>query len=383
MSSLSQWRTQSLFDLLNEDARFTVRLIIYPYPSFGAEQVKTSAEAIRQYCQSRRLPFLDLTMSQSPGRDLREGLNPDLLFYPQPYNFLFNNDLDAVHFEDKLIGYIPYAIHTFREPKMFRNILSNIAWRMFFMCEDNVADAKKFLYNGARNVRIVGEPVSDLFAGPAENNPWKPQERQKKKIIWAPHFTIAEGTWLRRDSFSWLSKLMLGMAQKYREQIQIAFKPHPRLFTELQKHPEWGTERANEYYQKWATGENTQLETGAYVDLFKTSDAMIHDSGSFSVEYLFTGKPALFTTQNLEAATKNQNEIGRDAVMAHYQGASESDVCTFIEDVVLGGNDPMKARRDAYYDKYLRPPGGRPVAENIYHEILSGLHLMNKQCPNH
>ena len=100
---------------------------------------------------------------------------------------------------------------------------------------------------------------------------------------------------------------------------------------------------------------------------------MIHDCGSFSVEYLFTRKPVLFTTQDLAAVTKNQNDIGREAVFSHYQGATKEDICSFVEDVVLGGSDPMKAQREAYYDKYLRPPGGRSVAENIYREILTGL----------
>ena len=378
VSSLSQWRSQSLFDLLNEDPRFTVRIIIYPYPSFGEEQVRSSAEVLRDYCQNRNIPFVDLATSQTPGKDLRETLNPDIIFYPQPYNFLYDNDLDAVHFEDKLIGYIPYAVHTYREPKMYHNFLSNMAWRMFFMCEDNVADARKVLYNGARNIRIVGESVSDSFSRPLTNNPWKPQKKQKKKIIWAPHFTIAEGTWIHRDSFSWLSSLMLELAQEYQDRVQFAFKPHPRLYTELQKHPDWGTARAKAYYNRWAEGENTQLETGSYIDLFKASDAMIHDCGSFSVEYLFTRKPVLFTTQDLAAVTKNQNDIGREAVFSHYQGATKEDICSFVEDVVLGGSDPMKAQREAYYDKYLRPPGGRSVAENIYREILTGLRFNEK-----
>ena len=43
--------------------------------------------------------------------------------------------------------------------------------------------------------------------------------------------------------------------------------------------------------------------------------------------------------------------------------------------MVLGGNDPMKAERAAFVDKYLRAPGRHSAAEAIYQEILAGLQL--------
>ena len=376
VSSLPQWRSQPLFDLLFSDPRFAVSLVLYPFPSFGSEQVKKSVESLCSYCNARNIPYLDLSDSPAPGTRLRNIINPDIIFYPQPYNFLFGNDLDAAHFKDKLLCYIPYAIHTFREPIVFQNILSYLAWRMFFMTEDNKKEAGKVLYNHARNFRIVGDSISDLFSAETEKDPWKQQEKRKKRVIWAPHFTIDQGTWLHRDSFTWLSELMIEISVKYQDSIQFAFKPHPRLFTELQKHPDWGTEKALAYYQRWSEGTNTQLETGPYVDLFKTSNAMIHDSGSFSVEYHFTGNPVLFTSPDVDAATHNMNDLGRDAVLAHYHGCSEKNIRAFIEEVVLGGKDPMRETREYYYNKYLRPPGGRSVAENIYQEILSGLHFV-------
>ena len=45
----------------------------------------------------------------------------------------------------------------------------------------------------------------------------------------------------------------------------------------------------------------------------------------------------------------------------------------FLENVVLGGNDPMKEQRLAFYNQYLLPPGGKSVAENIYQEIVDSI----------
>jgi CDP-glycerol glycerophosphotransferase (TagB/SpsB family) len=98
-----------------------------------------------------------------------------------------------------------------------------------------------------------------------------------------------------------MAELMLELAQAYKDRIQIAFKPHPSLITQLYQHPDWGKERADDYYARWQQMENTQLETGGYVDLFMTSDAMIHDSGSFVVEYLYANRPVMFVSINLQS----------------------------------------------------------------------------------
>ena len=373
VSSLPMWRFQNLYDLIRKDSRFQIELAIYPFPSFSPAQRDTAVLELRNYFSSRGMPFVDLSGEASPGRVLREKANPDIIFYPQPYNNLFGNDLDCRYFEDCLISYIPYAMLTAKESWAYRTHLNNIAWRLFYPWQARKAEAEAVLYNRGKNIRITGEVMSDIFAASAENAVWKKQESDKKRIIWAPHFTIYDSTMLHRDSFTWLSKVMWDVAEKYRDAIQFAFKPHPRLLSELHRHPDWGQDKADSYYRQWAEGTNTQLETGSYIDLFKGSDAMIHDCGSFSVEYHFTGKPVLFTARDLKAAVANQNELGRGGILAHYQGSSEADIINFIEDVVLDGKDPMEEERLAFREQFLRPPGGRSVAQNIYNEILSGI----------
>ena len=100
---------------------------------------------------------------------------------------------------------------------------------------------------------------------------------------------------------------------------------------------------------------------------------MIHDSSSFTVEYHFTGKPVLFTATDLTPVTSILNDFGKAAVYAHYQAKNTEGILAFLENVVLGGNDPMKEQRLAFYNQYLLPPGGKSVAENIYQEIVDSI----------
>ena len=81
---------------------------------------------------------------------------------------------------------------------------------------------------------------------------------------------------------------MLSFTEKYKDKIQIAFKPHPNLKT-VNKSSKSGKPN-DDYYDKWNSLDNGQLEEGDYFDLFLQSDAMIHDSVSFLSEYLYTMK---------------------------------------------------------------------------------------------
>jgi hypothetical protein len=41
----------------------------------------------------------------------------------------------------------------------------------------------------------------------------------------------------------------------------------------------------------------------------------------------------------------------------------------FLSRVVIGGDDPMKGQRQAFFDKYLRPVDGMMPSERIIYEI--------------
>ena len=163
---------------------------------------------------------------------------------------------------------------------------------------------------------------------------------------------------------------MLELAAKYYHEIQIAFKPHPRLYSELCKHKDWGTEKTRQYYNEWTIRGNTQLESGEFTDLFMTSDALIHDSGSFCVEYLYSGNPTMYIADNFEEQVAEKGEFGQLAMRQQYVGKTEEDIIRFIEDTVIAGNDPMKQGRENFVKQHLLPPYGKTVAENTMDVLL-------------
>jgi len=101
--------------------------------------------------------------------------------------------------------------------------------------------------------------------------------------------------------------------------------------------------------------------------LFLTSDAMIHDCGSFMIEYHYTKKPVMYiSNHNVDYLS----DFGRLAYNMHYKGSSPIEIETFINKVVLSGDDEMLFERRKFYQDHLLSPNNNSVSENIINEIL-------------
>ena len=367
-SSLSMWRYQNLYDLLSKLSRFKVSVVIIPFNSYSKEQQKIDVTALKNYFDSLGIQYY--VTDEDIVLDLRKELSPDILFYPQPYEGIYTPSCDCSNFIDRLLCYYPYDFRTSTGDWAYNLPFHNYAWKLFYSTEIHKNEARRFAYNKGRNVKVVGYPNADNFLCKEHKDVWRPQSTRKKRIIWAPHFTIFSGGPLAQSNFLWMSYFMLQLTERYADKIQFVFKPHPRLLTELYKHKDWGKEKSTRYYNEWSIRLNTQLETGGFIDLFMTSDAMIHDSASFSVEYHYSGNPVLYIADNFEQQVAEKGELGKLALRQHYVGKCEEDIIHFIEEVVLNGNDSMKASRRGFYEQYLLPPNGKTVAENTMDVFL-------------
>ena len=160
---------------------------------------------------------------------------------------------------------------------------------------------------------------------------------------------------------------MVEMAKKYRDQVQFAFKPHPVLRNKLET--VWGKEKTNLYYEEWAQMPNTALVEGDYVDLFLSSDAMIHDSGSFIAEYLCLNKPVIRTLNGVDLKLLH-NEFGLQCLENHYMAHNAEELDQFIQNVIHDV-DPMKEARTKFIQDVLIPE--RCPSQSIIDDILDSI----------
>lgn len=363
LSELGAWKTEQLYLAMKRHNRFEPILGVTHNPI-----VEGTEAALKQYLQGKNYAYVDL----NDGEHGIDQLHPDISFYYKPYDewvprqHVFKKHLSS------LPCFINYAFTTMGNSIYVSFPICNYSW-LVFVENDLVAKRIKEVKGErrSRNVRVTGIPMQDALCLPKEqySNPWKHNDG-RKKIIYAPHHTLkgTNGKGTEYATFLEFGEFMLGMARKYSDKVVFAFKPHPTLYSKLL--PIWGKDRTDNYYNEWATLENCQFENGEYSGLFMHSDAMIHDCGSFQVEYLFTQNPVLF----LDAANytaDDQNEFGRMANEMHYRAKTEREIEQFILNVV-NAVDPMRNQRVQFYIQHLLPPNGKTACENIIEKLLFG-----------
>lgn len=365
------WKADYLFRAMQLNPRFHPYVVIYPYSQykgFSKDEVDKTLHQTEEFVKSRGFEYvIPFDKAKNRWYDVKKRLNPDIVFFSSPYKdhlpqyFIY-------HFRDTLTCYIPYAFTNFsymyesNYNLLFHNLIgcyfleTDIHLRLF---------ASHSRCHGQSGI-VTGYPGTEVFLHDdyKPSDVWKPQTTKKKRVIWAPHHTIEEG--LALSSFLLICDDMLDFADKYSDSIQFVFKPHQLLKFKLQQI--WGKQRTDSYYEEWNRRENTQLEESSYIDLFLTSDAMIHDSGSFTTDYLFTHKPVLFTVRSEEVRSR-YSPFGAMMFDAHYLAHHKDDIDHFLEVVVLQGDDPMEATRNKVYANYLQPIDGQTPSQRIITEI--------------
>ncbi len=372
VSRISCWTFGGLYALLKKSEYFEPIVVVKPFIFQGLEAAKAYMNETYDKLKTEGYNVIK-TYDETTNTymDLRKELNPDILFYTKYWRPQFHENYYIDNFYDKITFYTSYCFDIAYHPEVMNFELNNKVDRYFMPSNIHKEMAKSVMKNKGKNVYVVGAPKIDVFFDSSYNSidVWKTQEKRKKRIIWAPHHSDNFPSNLYQfNAFYEIAEYMFEIAKKYENEIQIAFKPHPMLKPYLYK--KWGEETTDAYYGKWANLTNGQLETGEFIDLFLTSDAMIFDSISFIAEYTAVNKPALFTIGNTSRVQLNDFGNINFEVLYHTTKDMKKDIDAFIQNVVINGDDIKETERTSFIKQYLTPPNGKTSAENIYDNML-------------
>jgi len=362
VSEIGKWKTEELFLAMQAHKRFCPRIVVVP-----SQYKDESIYEVTNYLKSKNLPY-DLL---SNNKTITNTFKADIIFYQEPYNGYYSRYHSYIYNLKALFCYVNYAFHSLVEKKANNQPLHRILWQNYFENESAAEDLRKSNNTNCDSIVVTGLPMTDKFLKYDSrcDNPWKNSVSGRKKIIWAAHHTLPGGDnlFINYSTFLQYYDFMLKMADKYKDDIVIAFKPHPVLKRKLRKI--WGEDKVELYFKEWESRENTQLVEGDYVPLFMNSDAMIHDCSSFQIEYHYTHRPALYLTGDPIRHMKGMNRFAEAAFKLHYIGKCHEDIEKFILNVI-NGKDPMKEKRDIFYKEYLMPPNNRSSSQNILNAII-------------
>lgn len=362
----SIWKYERLYFLLENDYRFYPVVYVCPFLTYGEDLMKKEMNSTYDSFKSQNYNVIKTLKEDGSFIDVKKEFCPDLVFFCTPWDHS-QPQYQIINFLDVLTCYVHYGFNTVKS-HYFNMMTTLLSWKVFVETDYHKESAKNISLNKGRNFIVSGYPgIDSLIDNKYKSKKvWKIQETAKKKIIWAPHHSVGgiKGRNVFHSTFMAYSEFMLEIAEKYKDKIQFSFKPHPNLRGKLSKPEIWGVKKTNEYYNAWKNMSNGQLNEGDYLDLFIESDAMIHDSSSFLIEYFYTKKPSLFLLEEIDL--KQLNRLGLEALESMQKGYSKEDVLKFIETVVIDEIDGFEEIRSVFHNKWLMPPNNKLASENIF-----------------
>jgi hypothetical protein len=352
----SIWKVDTVYKKMESDCIFDPVILICPDNTLDKNQrIKMLYECFYYFSERGYKTEISYQKEKKTWIKLVD-LNPDIIFFTNPYN-LTSKEYYKSAYLNYLSIYVPYYFmatrHAGGDHDQYSDIFFSLMWKLYWPHLSAFEANKKFSFNRGKNSYVIGYPASEsiLTKGVIKNNIWKGQAHNKKKIIYAPHHTIEDNN-LSLSTFLSYGLLMKSLATKYSESVQWAFKPHPMLKQKLYKHPDWGTEKTNEYYAFWKNNSYTQIHEGGYDDLFLSSDSIIHDCSSFIVEYAFIRRPCLF----LVKSNKFQNllnSFGKEFIKIYDKAYNSNDIENFINSIIGNNIFFNEHKTSSYIDEYI------------------------------
>ena len=243
----------------------------------------------------------------------------------------------------------------------------NLVWKYFTETVYSQEDCRKLQVIRGKNVVLTGYAKMDAYA----KYPPKEQGRRKKILVTSHHSVNMEE--LPLSNFRTYYKLLLELPDRFPD-IDFVFRPHPLMFIRLINEKVWTEEQVESYLAELKKAGIEYSDGGDYLHLFAECDAIINDCGSFTMEWLFTGKPGCFVL-NEDLKEEHLTTQMNKAITRYRIARSEEDIIGFISDVA-GDRYPEKQAMDDWVRENIAinyPHAAEKILEEM--DILEGSDL--------
>lgn len=372
----AEWSCEELYKRFNETSGYEVCVAVAPFFAGSQQAVSKMYLDTVQYFRERKIDTVEMyDIQKNRYKSWEEIGMPDIVFHLNPHYKAFAESSNICNFPLSILNvYIPYGIMIYGNVRQQYNQLSHMLYLKIF-CETPLHKemASKYADIGDINVVCSGYVKMDTFFDTClqeKRKIWKisprADEKKIKKIIYAPHWSIKDAV-TGFGNFDKIYKSLYEYVKKNETSTSWVFRPHPMLRVgAVQQGIFKSEEEYEEYLEMWRQLPNAQvIENGMYTDIFESSDAMILDSISFLGEYIYMHKPMLFLTRDRNTF----NDFGKELVRVLYKtdGGNLEGIKNFVEKNVIGNEDPMKERREEFFEKYMdyRNQNGMLASEYI------------------
>ncbi|MBR2430726.1 glycosyltransferase [bacterium] len=337
-SESSKWNFTELYNKLKKDKLFDPKIILYPQKDIliNKDKISIEREVSKEYSFFKELNIdVDYMFTNNKYFPINK-IKPDIVFYEQPYGIPKEYSIKNMS-KYALCLYTSYGYEIL---DLLDNYTQNFHKRLHTYFVENEYQISRYeMYSSGNKENCV---ISGCVKMEMLNNENIIQSNTQNKIniIYAPHHSLEQDS-LKFATFLNTGKQILEFAQKYKNEINWIFKPHPRLKYSLIHNKVMTENEVNTYYAEWKKF-GSIYETGNYFNLFQNSYALITDSISFLAEYLPTKKPII---QLVNPCHCPYNEIGNLIDKVLYKTYTQEDFEQIFNDVVLQKKDYLKENR--------------------------------------
>lgn len=337
VSENTKWGYQQLYELFDKSERFEPIVLITLLTSVfsGKDKTRYNVEENYNFFKDRGMNVAYL-FKNGKYLDLKS-FHPDIVFWDQPW------DLPKKYTPRKVSKYALtcYSSYCFGATDLKERYIEHFdgfLYKYFIEHELSINVCKKYSEFAEKNCEVVGYPKLDAYTKELKGIPGVWRDPEKIKVIYAPHHSFDKKT--KMATFDENGEFILELAKKHPETTWI-FKPHPRFKFALLKTGLMTEEEIDNYYKEWEEV-GTVYTKGDYIDIFKSSDAMITDCMSFLAEYLPSKHPLI---RIVSPTSPKYNPLG-ELILSEYYNVYDNEALekTFL-DVVINKNDTRKEKR--------------------------------------
>ena len=370
---MSCWPSlESVFAAVQSNEDFEATLVYTPFHHENLTSVVDYYDAYRD---------LGLPILRHNAYDLPQD-SPDVVFVNKPYA-----NIPELYQEKHLSQVVPRLIYIAYGMELTMDLIKfgfqyhaqYKAWR--HVAYGNIVKqfGSRYGYRGGENIVVWGHPKADQYRDMESKKAIVPQEwvdriKGRKTILWTPHHLIdlnstGTGTWQ-----IWGDQI-LQMAME-RKDLFFIIRPHPMMVGALVNNGVYTQQQMDRLMEKISKAENIIWDSSSsYLPAFYAADAIITDGTTFSFEFLYTKKPILLTPRNMESFYQYE-----DMLESYYIVNHRRDISGFM-DMIGKGEDPLKEKRLAMYDKTFFIPTDCTVGENIMKQVGVDLQRECSQMP--
>ena len=309
------------------------KIVIIPDVSRGYPHQKQTYEKTREYFIKLYGPDTVLD-----GWDMRTDRYDDLtdrfdiIYFADPYDAMAH-EVHSIRYattRNVLPVYVNYGydVGYYTMYSRMKGPEINLVWKYFTETVYSREDCRKLQIIKGENVVLTGYPKMDAYADIQSR-----KGGQAKKILITSHHAV-DVEELPLSNFLSYDKLLLKLPGLFPD-LDFVFRPHPLLFPRMINGQIWTGNQVDCYLKELKKAGIEYSDGGDYLQLFAECDAIINDCGSFTLEWLFTGKPGCFVWNDKlkgEHLTTQMNQ----AVSRYRIARSAGDIIDFIADIEKG-----------------------------------------------